>query len=1216
MNASATSQGVVQSHKLEALLEATDRMLESSLGSDLRATFDQVSSSAKELLRAESCAIFLVADDSPDHVVLKSSCSDKFGLSDRSGIRLRMHHEAGGGLTGFLASLGKIVQMDWEDVRRCPYLSRSPSDYLESGKSYSVLGIPLTDRKGRKLGLIKAVNKKDEHGRPDLAGFDANDEVFARIFANKVSIVLEHVRVVDAIRELPKISPELSLAQIVKLIAERAIRLLKADRGDILLWNGARRDLIYAGRGGETQEHALKLGASAPTESIVRMLWESGSDELILKDAPNHPMYAQFHEQTKSELTVRLERSGKSLGILNVESFQSSAFDERDAQTLRLFADNATAVIDYALARTSFHAVATNKTPIRTPDEGVLSGILESVMAPLRLEAGLVMIADSDSRTLRVAAHVDVESIVTDCRGFAQPFDSPARTAWIFNHKQADFGDDGVSDACLHGKDAANFKIEGRWLGVPMMDGTRVVGVMVFYDRKRLVLKHIHLSYLQPLARLVAAYLVKCDTPAQEALRKSAGSALGGVLKSIDGNPLDTWHLRLIVLGLLAGQFERARVFKFDRQQNKQVCVAAFGHETGDCHAGDAFPIEGNDYAKHLFETFFFDRNARIYSSLDFGPDPLGQKLQKPDGLPWTQMPLVVGGDLIGHVAADNAIDHRPMSSDDVENLNCAGQLVSQLSDYAAQEARNEQYRSLLDNLPVTAWEKDLDGRFTFASKHFAHLMSCSPGDIEGKTDQDFFPPILCEMYLEGDREVVRTGKIIRRENELFEPASGERIHVDVVKGPVYDASARIAGTQGMWWDATRRVRKLERIQRQLERAQEMASIGSWEWDVAKNRVIPSDGIYKIFGFDRVNRNASLSAFFRAVAEKEHFLALMARIAPDRLDAFVEKVGLPSEMADRAKSVAGERHPMLATSASEGDIETQISRPDGEKRVIYAKYQLNRDVQGTLDRVVVMAQDVTEIRKAERVLFEEEKREHWRRVAYEIAHQIKSPLAAQAIFLRELGKGIEKHPELSDLRGILDKAHAARSTSEELMVRVMELAEHKEPVLTRCDLKACAEEAWANLRSAERTAEAVDFHLEAEGLVVAEADHGLVLGILDVLLRNALIYGKPEQAEMQRICCQIAEYPASGLGPFPSFGGPYIAVIISDNGPGVPEAIVRTLEQPFKPQAKGKGAGLGLALACKKASAMGGSIRCVSDGARGAGGASIAISMKLLQEHT
>ncbi len=76
--------------------------------------------------------------------------------------------------------------------------------------------IPLKDPKDAVLGLVKVENKKRGDGPSSESGFDEADESIARILANTISLVLEHLRT-DSINR--------SLVQAIHSIRDRGSML-------------------------------------------------------------------------------------------------------------------------------------------------------------------------------------------------------------------------------------------------------------------------------------------------------------------------------------------------------------------------------------------------------------------------------------------------------------------------------------------------------------------------------------------------------------------------------------------------------------------------------------------------------------------------------------------------------------------------------------------------------------------------------------------------------------------------------------------------------------------------------------------------------------------------------------------------------------------------------------------------------------------------------
>lgn len=124
-----------------------------------------------------------------------------------------------------------------------------------------------------------------------------------------------------------------------------------------------------------------------------------------------------------------------------------------------------------------------------------------------------------------------------------------------------------------------------------------------------------------------------------------------------------------------------------------------------------------------------------------------------------------------------------------------------------------------------------------------------------------------------------------------------------------------------------------------LEQAEQVAHLGSWEWDISSNLVIWSDEMYRIYGYE--------PQAFAVSFEK----AMEGVNLQDR-----KRVG---ENVERAIE-RGEDHELPP-------IEFRNRRPDGEECVLYGQGKLFFDDKQRPIRMIGTVQDVTEDRKAERL---------------------------------------------------------------------------------------------------------------------------------------------------------------------------------------------------------------------------------------------------------
>ena len=131
--------------------------------------------------------------------------------------------------------------------------------------------------------------------------------------------------------------------------------------------------------------------------------------------------------------------------------------------------------------------------------------------------------------------------------------------------------------------------------------------------------------------------------------------------------------------------------------------------------------------------------------------------------------------------------------------------------------------------------------------------------------------------------------------------------------------------------------------ERQLARAQELAHMGSWTWDVATDKVTWSDELYRIYGLSPETFTATLQGF-------------LERLHPD----------------DRAVAQASVGYAL----AHGGPFHHQerIIRPTGEVRVLDSMGDCVTDPAGKPLQLVGLCRDITEDARAVRALEESEQR--------------------------------------------------------------------------------------------------------------------------------------------------------------------------------------------------------------------------------------------------
>ena len=134
-------------------------------------------------------------------------------------------------------------------------------------------------------------------------------------------------------------------------------------------------------------------------------------------------------------------------------------------------------------------------------------------------------------------------------------------------------------------------------------------------------------------------------------------------------------------------------------------------------------------------------------------------------------------------------------------------------------------YTSLVESMPMHVVRKDMKGKIVFANQLYCQSMGAALEELIGKTDADLFPPDLAKKYRDDDRRVIKTGKVLNAV-EAHENRDGQRVYMEIFKGPIHGATGKINGIQIMYWDVTERKRAEEEVRAAkevAEAAKEMA---------------------------------------------------------------------------------------------------------------------------------------------------------------------------------------------------------------------------------------------------------------------------------------------------------------------------------------------------------------------------------------------------------
>lgn len=270
----------------------------------------------------------------------------------------------------------------------------------------------------------------------------------------------------------------------------------------------------------------------------------------------------------------------------------------------------------------------------------------------------------------------------------------------------------------------------------------------------------------------------------------------------------------------------------------------------------------------------------------------------------------------------------------------------------------------------------DTELRYIAVNSTFERKLKLEAGRVLGKTVTDVFPAAKDTDQLNNIRKAL-AGEVVR--SNTYRSVVNPNIFVDSHFLPLRE-DEKIVGVIMMVRDVTEVVKKeqqLEKVNRQLEDAQQLTKLGSWEWDIASGNIVWSDEMYRIYGYEEKFPVDFVRATERMSAEH-------AERSSRRTQQFIK------EAIENFKA-SGELFFEIPP------IEFPITLPDGTQKTLRSSGKIHLQEDGTLHRLTGAIQDVTQIRSAEERLHQliaelELKNKELESFNYVASHDLQEPL--------------------------------------------------------------------------------------------------------------------------------------------------------------------------------------------------------------------------------
>jgi DNA repair protein RadC len=163
---------------------------------------------------------------------------------------------------------------------------------------------------------------------------------------------------------------------------------------------------------------------------------------------------------------------------------------------------------------------------------------------------------------------------------------------------------------------------------------------------------------------------------------------------------------------------------------------------------------------------------------------------------------LTKDGDLIETLLS--GVSERDENGEFTRSLSVSTDVTEHRRSEKALRDSEEQFATIINNLPAAAYLKDWQGHYQMVNRQFEEWYGAVPGETRGKTVYDFFPRELAEIYDAHDRAVMDTQAMSVRETTVIHVDGSAHICM-VIKFPVFDSEGSPVGIGGVSADITER---------------------------------------------------------------------------------------------------------------------------------------------------------------------------------------------------------------------------------------------------------------------------------------------------------------------------------------------------------------------------------------------------------------------------
>lgn len=449
----------------------------------------------------------------------------------------------------------------------------------------------------------------------------------------------------------------------------------------------------------------------------------------------------------------------------------------------------------------------------------------------------------------------------------------------------------------------------------------------------------------------------------------------------------------------------------------------------------------------------------------------------------------------------------------------------------------------------------DLNGKIVYVNKKYEQIEGPNIENYQGKYFTDIFPTQHRSIYWERDLAAIKSGGHTTRETR-YQHKDGAIHTYLATQFPLLDNDNRIIALGSSAVDITiykDSQKKLEKISTDLSLAQNVAGIGSWQWNLQNQKVYWSNETYDLLGLAPKNSDISMEFFLNLVHPDDR------SIVQYKLNAVLEKFELDN-------------------------FEYRILNQDGSYRHLRKFPRLEYDQTGKPLRLFGLVHDITQqkLDAAEKLNLEKriqqyQKTESIGRLTRGITHEFNNILTC-ILGYTGLSQHAIKHGKLEKLENYINEIDIAGKNARDLVKQLLifshsstgkpELLSLQQTVLDSIKMLDITLPSNINIKVSLK--EALPKIL-MDATQLSQVIVNLCVNAIDALMSTG------GQMDIALNYSNKNENTCSSCQKF--FHGAYLKLSIQDNGVGIQAGVLSKIFDPFfSTKEHGRGIGMGLSV--------------------------------------